>query len=95
MRRYYNERAGQQGEPPKWTLSEAAFQIYESFVFFQEKGWFQRAFGYWCVDSAHATPGLKGTDLSKHFLRMTTIRIEARFHDFIKKTNEVSLFSVF
>lgn len=94
MRRpYYNQRTGQGGATPKWTIEEAARLIDEGYRFFDDKGYFQRSFGYRCVDLHDDVPGLVASDLEMTFYRLTTIRVDGRFSAFIKNADEVQLFT--
>jgi hypothetical protein len=93
VREYYNRRTGQGGDPPRWTIDEAARLTDEAYRFFDDKGYFQRSFGYWCVDLEDPVPGIVGSGLEMTFYRLTSIRVKGRFSAFIKEADELQLFT--
>jgi hypothetical protein len=93
VRQYYNRRIGQEGNPPKLTLAEAATGIRAGYQSMEDKGFLQRDFGYYCVD-AKKVAGKVGADLRIHFYLDTGIRIEGSVADFCTATDEASLFTL-
>jgi hypothetical protein len=73
MRQYYHHRMGSP-ERPSFNLHEVIQQVVDTFKDLDGQGYFQRSFGYFCVDNGR-TPGLHGT-MDKYFYRQTGIRME-------------------
>src|SRR5579863_1563563 len=91
MRQYYHHRTGST-ERPSFKLHEVTQQVSDAFRELDGQGYFQRSFGYHCVDSGRM-PGLHGT-MDKYFYRQTGIRMEENPVSFIEQAEETKLFTV-
>jgi hypothetical protein len=91
MRAYYNHRNGSQ-DRANWSLEEAAKQVADVFRSLDHRGFFQRSFGYDCVDSG-STPGRHGT-IHMFFFRRTGIRWAGPYFEFVEKADEITLFTL-
>jgi hypothetical protein len=61
-RPYYSVRVGKHPEGVKLDLSTLRTLFKSFYEQFEERGFFQEAFGYWCVD-AHSVSGTLGSDI--------------------------------
>jgi hypothetical protein len=91
MRRYYHHRMGST-ERASFNLHEVIQEVLETFKDLDEQGYFQRSFGYDCVDSGR-TPGLLGA-MDRYFYRETGIRMERGPFAFITEADETRIFVI-
>ena len=92
MRVYYNERQGQPGETPRLNLEALARRVKGAYSSFARGDYFQKAFGYYCVD-AHDVEGEVASDLKGHFYLEAGINVERSIDEFLQEAAEVELFT--
>lgn len=66
-RSYYSIRTGKHPLGSKLDLATLLKLFFAMYSDFERKGYFQKAFGYTCVDAGYA-PGIVGEDVGDHFL---------------------------
>lgn len=65
VRQYYSVRTGKNAAAAKLDLDALKALFHSAYLMFAEKGYFNEAFGYWCMD-AEDVPGTVGSDVGTY-----------------------------